>query len=267
MNKRKKRKQKSTKLLDGRITEKNFMEAVIDHENNQVRVYSNDMLLKRIQRDSIKIGKSFDKLCKEELIEISKLFSKVAFLVSDGLIRAAHEENEMKVTCCKLLMNAISTVQAAIELLRIGYILQPGMMLRSVIETIGLVAYFLIEEEGYKKYQEGNFDSNKTIKYGKEVIPPLGHIHGFLSNHFVHISDLHSEINVVTLYKEMIDPLRINLDTIKATIWSVYVASELVLYDYYDTHQYWTKIGENKYQFEQNEETKKWIDKYFKVEE
>ncbi len=271
MNKKRKKRKirnnlKNISILDGRINEKNFLRAVIDNKSKQIRVYSNDMLIKRIHRDSGKIAKSFDKLCNEELIEISELFSRSAYMVGDGLVRAVHDDNEIKITSSKLLMNALITIQASVELLRKGYILQPGMLLRSTVEAVSTVAYFLIEEDGYIKYKDGKLNVNKTIKYGKQVIPPLGYIQGFLSNKFVHIDNLHSENNTVTEYNEMIEPLRINLGLIKASTWLVYVVSELTFYDYFNEHIFWSKIAENGYKFEITPKEKIWMNNFFKIE-
>ncbi len=41
-------------IKSGRVRKENFLEAVIDHENKQLRVYTNDMLINRYSRDSLK---------------------------------------------------------------------------------------------------------------------------------------------------------------------------------------------------------------------
>ncbi|NOU62867.1 hypothetical protein GC096_02240 [Paenibacillus sp. LMG 31461] len=264
---KKNRKAKQKKFLDGRIHKGNFLGAVVDNINNQIRVYSNDMLQKRIQRDSFVIGKSFDKLCGDELVQMGELFSKTTYLISNGFFRASHDEDRVKETCSKLLMNAISTIQASVELLRIGYTLQPCMLLRSAIETISTIAYFMMESNGYQVYLDGKLDVNKTIKYGKQLIPNLGQLQGLLSNHFVHISSLHSDLNGITKHTEITPPLTINLNMIKICIWCLFVTSELAFYDYFDTHKYWTKISDNEYKFEHNEEDREWISQFFKDED
>ncbi|WIV20240.1 hypothetical protein QPK24_05955 [Paenibacillus polygoni] len=264
--KRKKQKIKEIRFLDGRIHEGNFLGAVVDNVNNQIRVYSNDMLQKRIQRDSNTIGKSFDKLCSDELVQMGELFSKANYLISNAFFRANHKEDEMKVTSSKLLMNAASTIQAAVELLRIGYTLQPCMLLRSVIETISTVAYFMMEPGGHQVYLDGKLDVNKTIKYGKQLIPNLGQLQGILSNHFVHISSLHSDLNGITKHIEITPPLRINLNMIKVCTWCLFVTSEVTFYDYFDDHKYWIKVAEGQYKFIQSDDDKKWMSEFFKDE-
>ncbi|WP_431087671.1 hypothetical protein [Paenibacillus sp. 8b26] len=267
MKRKKKKKVKDTKFLEGRIHEGNFLGAVIDNANNQIRVYSNDMLQKRIQRDSYRIGKSFDKLCNDELSQMGELFSKATYLISNGFFRANQKEDEMKVTCSKLLMNASSTIQASVELLRTGYTLQPCMLLRSVIETISTIAYFLMESDAHQVYLDDKLDVNKTIKYGKQLIPNLGYLQGVLSNHFVHISSLHSDLHGITKHTEITQPLKINLNMIKVCIWCLFVTSEVTFYDYFDDHIYWTKISDYEYKFEQSDEEKKWMREFIKEEE
>ncbi|MEK4073559.1 hypothetical protein MHI01_06610 [Paenibacillus sp. FSL M7-0656] len=264
--KNKKMKKRKKQFLDGRIHEKNFLGAVIDNENNQVRVYSKDMLQKRIQRDSFGIAKSFDKVYSNELIPISELFSKANYIISNSFFRANYEDDSVKVTCTQLMMNAAATIQSSVELLRLGYTLQPCMLLRSVIETISTVAYFIIEPEGHKIYQDGKLDVNKTIKYGKQLIPNLGSLQGLLSNHFVHISSLHSELNGLTKHTKNNQPTRINLNMIMVCTWCLYVTSEIVFYDYFDEHIYWNKIDEGQFKFEQSEEDKKWMSEFLKEE-
>lgn len=262
-SKRKKMKKEKFKESIGKITEDNFLTATIDHKNSKINVYTNDMLIKRMHRESIKIGKSFDKICKVELLEISKLFSECIFVISTGFMSSVDQSDELRITSGKLLMNATRTIQASVELLRLGYILQPGMLLRSIIETVSTISYFLMESEGHQKYLDGNFDVNKTIKYGKQVIPRLGCIQGFLSNNFVHISELHGDFNLVTEYKEITEPLSLNLSLIRSATWLTYVISELVFYDSIDEHKYWQRVEGNGYKFEQTDEVKEWMKHYF----
>lgn len=263
---RKQKRRRDDIAFGEKVTEENFLRATIDPENKQIRVYTNDMLIKRLHRESNKIAKSFDNFCKVDLVEISRLFSEAVYLIGNGNKRYVGQNYETKISCGKLLINAMNTIQASVELLRSGYILQPGMLLRSVIETVSTISYFMIEPEGYKKYVEGKLDVNKTIKYGKQVIPPLGNIHSFLSNNFVHISSLHGDFNIVTEYKEMTEPLSINLSMIKTAIWLIFIISELVYYDYVDKHLYWERLEGNGYKFELTGEIKEWMKDFFERE-
>ncbi len=160
-------------IKSGRVKKENFLGAVLDHENKQFRVYTNDMLINRYARDSVNVAKSFDKLCEAQMKKISELYSKSVYYIGDGFVRSVENSDEIGVECGKLLMNAMQTITASVELLRNGYILQPGMLLRSIVETFSLISYILLESTAFNEFKGGKIDINSTIKYGKKVFPPL----------------------------------------------------------------------------------------------
>lgn len=257
-NKRKNKKSNVNKLHK-RVNENNFLEATIDKNNKQLRVYTNDMLIKRYKRDSPSIGRSFDKVCSDEIKNISENFSKCICKNGDGFIRAADNNDEFVIECGKLILNATKTIQASVELLRAGYILQPGMLLRSVIEVFSLISYMHIEKDGFNIYKSGKLDINSTIKYGKRILPSIGQFQGLLSNEFVHISELHSDLNNISKYTEMIEPLKINLNLIRTAIWITYLISELVYFEYFEEHEFWNCKSENEYELKIDDNIFNWI--------
>lgn len=237
------------KDIFAKVNEDNFLGATLDKESKQFRVYTNDMLINKIRRDSKKVEKSFDLLCENELRELSIKYSKALYIIGDGCIGAANLNDEVGLECRNLLFNAIYSITASIDLLRRGYILQPGMLLRSTIEVFSLISYIKIDEEGFNNYKTGNYDINKLIKYGKKVLPIIGRFQGFLSNQFVHISNLHSEYNNVIEYTEMNEPLRINLDMIRLSIIMIHIISEVVYFDYFEKHRFWKQRTSGEYEF------------------
>lgn len=106
--------------------------------------------------------------------EMSKLYSTCVHKNGDGFIRAVDSKDEFAIQCGKLLMNATKTIQASVELIRIGYILQPAMLLRSIVEVFSLIAYMHVEDDGFEKFKANKVDINKTIKYGKKILPAIG---------------------------------------------------------------------------------------------
>ncbi|WP_024834014.1 hypothetical protein [Ruminiclostridium josui] len=253
-------------IKSGRVKKENFLGAVIDHESKQFRVYTNDMLINRYSRDSVNVAKSFDKLCGAQMKKISELYSRSIYYIGDGFVRAAKNSDDVGVECGKLLMNAMQTITASVELLRNGYILQPGMLLRSIIETFSLISYILLEPNAFNEFKGGRIDINSTIKYGKKVLPPLGEFQGLLSNNFVHISHLHSEYNIITVYDEMTEPLDLNLGIIKNAVWMLYVITELVYYNYFDKHLFWDKKNKYEYIFKGREGADAWMKDFFDME-
>lgn len=145
-------------IKSGKVREDNFLGAVLDHKNKQLRVYTNDMLINRYSRDSVNVAKSFDKLCEAQMKKISELYSKSVYYIGDGFVRSADDAYDIGIECGKLLMNGMQTITGSVELLRNGYILQPGMLLRSVVETFSLISYILLEPNSIKP-QRSNIQS------------------------------------------------------------------------------------------------------------
>ena len=250
-------------IKSGKVREDNFLGAVLDYKNKQLRVYTKDMLINRYSRDSVNVAKSFDKLCEAQMKKISELYSKSVYYIGDGFVRSADDSYDIGVECGKLLMNAMQTITGSVELLRNGYILQPGMLLRSVVETFSLISYILLEPNAFNEFKCEKIDINSTIKYGKKVLPPLGEFQGLLSNNFVHISKLHSDFNIIKVYDEMIEPLNLNLGMIKSAVWMLYIITELVYYNYFDEHLFWNKKSKYEYVFKGKEGANSWMEDFF----
>ncbi|UWG96232.1 hypothetical protein LPY66_15180 [Dehalobacter sp. DCM] len=238
---------------------------VQDNDNRQIQIFTKDMLINQIKRDSKKIEKSFDKLCGSDIEKISEFFSQAQFLIVNAFRVSVDKEDDRRLTCSKLLLNASNSLVASIELLRKGFVLQPGMIIRNILETICTVCYIILEDDGHEKFISGKLDSTYTVKYGKKVIEPIGRMNGLLSNQFVHMSDLRNDINPLVEYKEKTEQLTINIGFIKSATWLIYVASELVFYNVLDDHLYWNKISEYGYEYNPSEETKKWMEEFFGI--
>jgi len=106
---------------------------LLDREARKIVVFTENMLLNQLRRDGPKIEASFDRLCENDLIQLSALLSKTNGLVYSGLTVASREEDELRIACAQLLMNASNSFGAAVAVLRMGYVLQPGIILRSLL--------------------------------------------------------------------------------------------------------------------------------------
>lgn len=52
----------------------NVVGIIQDNNNKQLQIFTKDMLINQIKRDSKKIEKSFDKLCGSDIEKISEFF-------------------------------------------------------------------------------------------------------------------------------------------------------------------------------------------------
>lgn len=91
-------------------------------------------------------------------------------------------------------------------------------------------------------------------------------MNGLLSNEFVHMSSLYNNINPLVKYETKTEPLTTNIGFIKSATWLIYVASELVFYNFLDNHYYWKKISDYAYEYNPTEDTRKLMEDFFKDE-
>jgi len=218
----------------------------IDNEKQWFITYTDDMLINQIKRDSVKIASSFDKLCDSHLQEISRLASVVLMVIHRGIIKASRENDELRLACLEMLTNAANSYVAAATLLRNGYRLQPGILIRSIFETISTVLHLFISPDELKDFREGRLQSSKTILVAKDVLPPFGVLYGYFSQQFAHVGTLHQSLQPLTSYDKFDDALETNILFLRLTSWLLYVTTELVCYEVVGTPRYWQYLGKNE---------------------
>ena len=112
-----------------------------DSERQQIVFGTKDMLLNQLRRDSPKIAESFDKLCEPNLASLSEELGRTSTLCFLAFRRAQASGDEPRRVVALLLINALNSVCAAVEVLRAGYRLQPSMILRNTVETVCVVLH------------------------------------------------------------------------------------------------------------------------------
>lgn len=178
---------------------------------------------------------------------MSELQSRVMLRISPlGLKTYGGEEPRQ--ACLRLLINANQTLIAALQTLRAGFRLQPGILVRSVLEALSTVLYILKTPEGLTRFKAGKLDSAKTIGPASKVLPPLGRMYGFFSKHFVHLGSPHLEPNPLSNYSERDEVLKLNLSFMKVSLWLLYIVGELVTFEKGST-SYWKHVGGGRFEF------------------
>lgn len=163
--------------------------------------------------------------------------------------------DELRQTCGYLLFNGINSFTAAFELLRNGYRLQPGILVRNILETLSTILHLFILPDDLKLFKQGNLKSTKTLDAAKKVIPPFGQLYGFFSDGFVHISSLYQNFQPLIPFKSKEDEaLKVNVGFMKISIWLIYVTTELIFLDIIKAPRYWRKLGGGKYLYSPSRE-------------
>ncbi len=236
--------------------------AIIDPSNRRRIEIKENALVNQLARDSALIAESFDAICFNDLNEISGEFAATYGLVMTGIIASGQSQDSLRLACAELLSNALNTVAASTSLLRTGYTLQPGILIRSCLEAVSVALHLIQNDNDLDRYKANTLESTRTIASAKRVLPPFGRIYHFYSTEFVHIGKLHKSITKISPYKEKDEILISNLGFIRFAIWLVYVSLELIFFDSIAAHRFWVQEGPG-YRFAPSDEEKQKMNAFF----
>ena len=240
---------------------------VIDPANHRLLEIRTTVLINQITRDADRIAKSFDALHGEDLKPISKQFAHSFGILTSGMMKATQEEDDLRIACGELLSNSLNSIAAAAHLLRGGFVLQPGPVIRSSIESLAVVLHLMQFQGDLKPHRDHWFDSTRAIKSAKKVFPPFGRIYGFLSSEFTHIGKLHKQITPIREYTQGYEPLDLNMQFLRSAVWMCYVTCELAFLDVVGTPRYWEEVpapsaDQVAYAYSPSEEEKAWMEDF-----
>lgn len=214
----------------------------LDHHDKQLVIFTDDMLLNQLRRDGPRIEASFDKLCEQDLRQLSQLLSTTLGLLFSGLRVALRHDQELKAACGQLLLNAANSFGAATALLRMGYVLQPGIVIRSMLEAVATTLHLLQRPGDLAAYESHQLRSPKTLAAAKRALPPFGQLYGYFSDNFTHIGRLHKSVTPVAEFNERHPALDVNLSFLRIIAWLLYVTTELLFNELLDAPRYWHPV-------------------------
>ncbi|MGQ3082523.1 MAG: hypothetical protein ACT6SF_08750 [Hydrogenophaga sp.] len=236
--------------------------AMMDSEAKKLYVFSDDMLINQLRREGPRIEASFDTLCANDMAELSALFSKANGLFFSGMAVGMKQDDDLRVACSQLLMNAANSFAAAVAVLRMGYVLQPGIILRSLLEAVSTALHLLQNPKDLHAYKSHTLQSPKTIAAAKKALPPFGLLYGSFSDNFAHIGHLHKSITPIREYTEKHEALDVNLSLLRIACWLLYVTAELVFNDVIEHPRYWHPVDQG-YAYDPSDEEKAWMQNFF----
>jgi hypothetical protein len=236
--------------------------AMMDSGAKKLYVFTDDMLVNQLRREAPKIEASFDTLCADDLTELSALFSKASALFFSGMTAGLTQHDDLRVACSQLLMNAGNSFASAVAVLRMGYVLQPGIILRSLLEAVSTALHLLQCPDDLDAYKNHTLQSPKTIAAAKKALPPFGLLYGNFSDNFAHIGRLHKTITPVREYTEKHEALHVNLGLLRVAAWLLYVTAELVFNELSEHPRYWRPVRQG-YAYDPSEEEQAWMRDFF----
>jgi len=175
---------------------------------------------------------------------IDELYSTATFVVLAGMKKAAREDVQKNITIATLLYHTGLGLSAATQLVRLGYPLSVGVIVRNVLETIATVIHLGTYPEDLQRFRDGELKSSKTFSTAKTIIPFLGRMNGILSDEFVHLGKLYTEPQPFRKYDSRQDSgLDTALGMLKMTVWLFYLTAELQFHDTIPEPRYWKSEG------------------------
>lgn len=232
---------------------------LLDHETKQRMFFTKDMLTNQLNRDAPRIASSFDRVCGAELEAMSRVLSLAMTHLFVGM-RTLDADNKTRWFCFHILFNAAQSFSAGVALLRDGYRLQPGILVRSILETVSAALHLMMNPGDVTKFESGELSSQKAVSSAKKIVPPLGQAYGFFSDHFAHIGAPHQMLQSHSPYESRQDEdLDFNLMCLKWSIWLIYVVTELLFFDRLPSSRYWKKVGPNQYAYAPSMKEREWL--------
>ncbi len=226
-------------------------------------IISKTIVENQLRRDGPKIAESFDLLFGDHIKDISEEYGRIVSLLSS--IMGSEIPDKLHLECFILLFNISQTIIAALDCLRHGYLFQPGILLRNVIESICTALHLFSKPEDLNSYVSGTLESTKTIAQAKKVLPHLGKLYGYFSEEFAHLGSLQRKFSRLSFFKDKQDAAALlNLSLISMATNLLYIAAELIFYKYVPVSRYWKKIGPGSYMYEPSGEEKSWQEKFLK---
>jgi len=179
-----------------------------------------------------------------------------------------HYKPNLQLIFVFLMMNATTSFLAAMDLTRRGFRLQPGIIIRNIIETLTTVCHLGQHYEDLEKIQKGEFNPTKTLASAKNVIPWFGYMYGLFSVKFAHISNLHQIFNPLVPYKERgEDALDTNVFFLRLALWMIYVVAEVSFYPSIPQHRYWENPEGVRYKYAPSDKELDWARTFLGIPE
>ena len=195
------------------------------------------------------------------------LVNQIGVRVATNLVtNQEHVADGPEKTICTLLLNAMSSLMAALELMRRGFPLQVGILVRNALEVMALAAVINSDGQAYEKYKQDRLDSTSCIGLVKKAWPEVGSVlaktWGDLSGDFAHVGFLYN-------HWKMVSPVPTNGDlfalgtvllSIKGALHTLDLLSEVICYRHVHQPRFWKQLEANKYMYDPTPEGKAWME-------
>ncbi|HCC50170.1 MAG: hypothetical protein A2550_03355 [Candidatus Jacksonbacteria bacterium RIFOXYD2_FULL_43_21] len=219
-----------------------------------------DFILGQLQKTSSEIASKFDNKYDTFLSELGDEIA-TSFNILHGVINR-EEKNQLKdndFQAALIYWTGLNTYIAALELFRRGYLIEPLMLIRNILEIYSAALDIHLNPTKLKilLHTPARFNSTKSISLAKKVQPLIGNMYGMLSDSVTHFSILHTVPNASSTplciggmfdsegqkYKKLTKPCFLLVLNIMNSLL------ELTFFNEVSEHRFWKKVDLNTYRF------------------
>lgn len=210
-----------------------------------------ETIVEHLSKTSNKISLEIDKLYSVELEEIAEEMAFNYQLLEDIINREDQTIiSDEDFQAALLLWTALNTYLSAIELFRRGYVKEPPMLIRNILEIVCAAYDLHCNPTKLKILRErpNDFDSKKSIKIAKKINPIIAQMWGMLSSHYSHVSVLHTVphqsglcIGGIFKTKDQKNTICGLLPPLNLTIESLGSIAELIFIEQIEKPRFWIK--------------------------
>ena len=234
---------------------------------NEKAKHNKQDIIKHIHQTSNDVADHFDKFYSKD-IELLAEDIAISFNILGEVIDRPKETqvSDADHQSALLFWTALNTLIASIEIFRRGYLKEPAMLSRNILEMVGTAYDIHLHPEKLNLFRSGKYDSAKSIGIVKQLSPAIGRMYGELSKMFSHVNRLHilpqgsydlkrAILKRATLWigggfseKDtrmqaiMLSDLMMTLDVINTVM-------EFIFYEEIKEHRFWTKLKNGIYKY------------------
>lgn len=211
--------------------------AFFDPISGELIAMPHDCLLREIRTESPKRAAEFDRKFHADASAVSREWAVTLGVVALGLRYSGMEPVNLEHRRVGIILsNALQTLAAALELLRYGYALQPGILLRSCVEAVAMAFDLQANSKSMDRFKRGTYRSSGAIGRAKRLFRVLEPVYGILSEQHTHIGGAHER---AYSFEEHGQDAANQLVLIKAAMALLAVGVELIFYEVVSEPRFW----------------------------
>jgi len=223
-------------------------------------ICSKESIINHICKTSNEVADHFDKFYLKD-IELLAEDIAISFNILNQIIDRPKETqvSDADFQSALLIWTAINTSIASIEIFRRGYLKEPPMLSRNILEIVGTAYDIHLHPEKLTLFRAGRYKSTESIGIVKKIHPIIGKTYGVLSEMFAHVNRLHSlpqgsynserkSIWIGGGFSESDKLIQtIILSDLTMTLDFINLVMEFIFYDEIKEHRFWTKVKDGVY--------------------